>query len=91
MVVAWRDAASAPDAASRSVMVRVADADAHFTRARAAGARILQSPTDFPYGERQYTAEDPGGHVWTFSQSIRDVDPVEWGGALVDAPGSGRP
>ena len=37
-------------------------------------------PTDFPYGERQYSVEDPGGHRWTFSQSIADVDPRTWGG-----------
>ena len=24
-----------------------------------------------------------GGHRWTFSQSIADVDPAEWGGVLV--------
>ena len=46
------------------------------------GARILQPPTDFPYGERQYTAEDLGGHVWTFSESKADVDPASWGGLL---------
>jgi uncharacterized glyoxalase superfamily protein PhnB len=33
-------------------------------------------------GERQYSAEDLGGHVWTFSQSIADVDPASWGGIL---------
>jgi uncharacterized glyoxalase superfamily protein PhnB len=85
VVVAHRSAASAPHAASHSVMVRIADARAHFTRVQAAGARILQAPTDFPYGERQYTAEDPGGHIWTFSQSIRDVDPTTWGGLLLEA------
>jgi hypothetical protein len=30
--------------------------------------------------ERQYTAEDLGGHRWTFAQSIADVAPEEWGG-----------
>jgi uncharacterized glyoxalase superfamily protein PhnB len=64
------------------VLVRVEDADAHHQRAAGAGARITSPPTDYPYGERQYTAEDPGGHVWTFSQSIADVDPAEWGGEL---------
>jgi uncharacterized glyoxalase superfamily protein PhnB len=34
------------------------------------------------YGERQYTVEDPGGHRWTFSQSVADVDPADWGGEL---------
>jgi uncharacterized glyoxalase superfamily protein PhnB len=64
------------------VLVRVEDADAHHQRAAGAGARITSPPTDYPYGERQYTAEDPGGHVWTFSQSIADVDPADWGGEL---------
>lgn len=34
------------------------------------------------YCERQYAIEDPGGHTWTFSQTIADVAPEEWGGAL---------
>ena len=63
-----------------SIMVRVDDVRAHHDRAQAAGARILAVPTDFPYGERQYTAVDHAGHVWTFSESIADVDPRHWGG-----------
>jgi uncharacterized glyoxalase superfamily protein PhnB len=63
-----------------SVMVRVADVDGHHQHARQRGARILEPPTDYPYGERQYTVEDLGGHTWTFSQSIADVVPEEWGG-----------
>jgi uncharacterized glyoxalase superfamily protein PhnB len=47
------------------------------------GATVLGTPTDYPYGERQYSALDPGGHRWTFSQSIADVDPAAWGGELV--------
>lgn len=65
-----------------AVLVRVDDADRHHEHAKSNGARILQPPTDHPYGERQYTAEDIGGHVWTFSQSIADVDPASWGGTL---------
>lgn len=65
-----------------AVLVRVADADRHHEHAKESGARILQPPTDYPYGERQYTAEDLGGHVWTFSQSKADVDPASWGGTL---------
>lgn len=63
----------------RSLLVRVADAGAHLDRARDRGARIIAEPRDFPYGERQYTAEDPAGHHWTFSQSIADRAPEEWG------------
>jgi uncharacterized glyoxalase superfamily protein PhnB len=65
-----------------SVLMRVADADRHHEQAKKAGAKILTPPTDYPYGERQYNAEDLGGHVWTFSQSIADVDPASWGGTL---------
>jgi len=68
---------------SHSVMVRVEDVDAHFERSRRCGARILSPTADYPYGERQYTAEDLAGHVWTFSQSIADVAPEEWGGTSV--------
>ncbi|MEV0136045.1 VOC family protein [Dactylosporangium sp. NPDC050688] len=66
-----------------AVMVRVSDAQAHCERARAHGARILMEPTDFEYGERQYQAEDPAGHQWTFSETLADVAPEEWGGESV--------
>lgn len=69
---------------SFAVMVRVDDVDAHYKRALQAGARVLSPPTDYPYGERQYVVEDPGGHRWTFSQTIADVDPSTWGGTLVE-------
>ena len=67
-----------------AVMVRVADVDAHCAQARQAGARILGEPQTYFFGERQYAAEDIGGHVWTFSQSVADVAPEEWGGKLVE-------
>jgi uncharacterized glyoxalase superfamily protein PhnB len=63
-----------------SVMVRVPDVDAHHAAAQAAGVTSLSAPQTFPYGERQYSAVDCGGHVWTFSQSIADVVPEDWGG-----------
>ena len=66
---------------SFSVMVRVEDADSHFKHAEKAGAKILNPPADYPYGERQYVVEDIGGHRWTFSQTIADVDPSTWGEA----------
>jgi len=73
---------------THSIMVRIGDIDGHYACAVRGGAHILQPPTDFPYGERQYTAEDLGGHVWKFSQTIADVDPATWGGVLLkhDAP-----
>ena len=67
-----------------AILVRVADVDGHYERAARLGAKILNPPADYPYGERQYSVEDPGGHRWTFSQTVRDVDPGEWGGVLLD-------
>jgi len=85
VVVSAEPAASEPTARStHSVLVRVEDADAHHARARAAGARISNPPTTYPFGERQYSALDPCGHRWTFSQSVADVDPRDWGGSLAD-------
>jgi uncharacterized glyoxalase superfamily protein PhnB len=72
-----------PGGHDHSVMVRVEDARAHCERAREHGAEILTEPTDFQYGERQYSAADLAGHVWTFSESIADVAPEEWGGTTV--------
>lgn len=73
---------------THSVMVRVEDATAHCERARAQGAKILEEPTDHMYGERQYSAQDPWGHQWTFSQTLADVDPGDWGGCYVsESPG----
>jgi uncharacterized glyoxalase superfamily protein PhnB len=65
---------------SHSVMVRVEDVNRHHERAAERGARVVHAPADYPYGERQYTVEDLARHLWTFSQSIADVDPGEWGG-----------
>ena len=75
-----------PDPAHASthvMMLRVENIDAMFARAIAHGAEVVRNPTDYPYGERQCTLRDPGGHVWTLSQSIADVDPADWGGELL--------
>ncbi len=64
---------------SQYVTVHVENADEHFERARRLGAKILKAPADMPFGERQYTVEDPWGHRWTFSQSIADVALESWG------------
>jgi uncharacterized glyoxalase superfamily protein PhnB len=63
-------------------VVHVDDVDEHYEQAKRFGARIVQPPDDQPFGERQYTAEDPEGHRWTFSQSVADVLPGQWGATL---------
>lgn len=51
--------------------------DEHCARARAAGAHILEPPADQFYGHRTYRALDPEGHVWVFSQPVREVPIAE--------------
>jgi uncharacterized glyoxalase superfamily protein PhnB len=75
-----RSAAGEP---RHGTMVRVDDVDQHCDQAKRGGATIVRAPETHPYGERQYTAQDPGGHRWTFSQSVEDVDPADWGGELL--------
>ena len=72
------------------VMVRVGDVHAHYEHALERGATILLDPTDWPYGERQYEAQDAFGHRWTFSQTIADVAPEAWGGVSVHPREDGR-
>jgi uncharacterized glyoxalase superfamily protein PhnB len=72
-----------PGEVTHSVTVRVEDVHGHCARARKNGAHILMEPIDFEYGERQYEAEDFAGHHWTFSQTLADVAPEEWGGELI--------
>jgi uncharacterized glyoxalase superfamily protein PhnB len=62
------------------ILMHVDDVDRYHERARQAGARIVNPPADYPFGERQCTVEDIGGHRWTFSQTIADIDPKTWGG-----------
>lgn len=64
VVVTARDRSDRPGTCS--VMVRVDDADRHYERALAFGARSRSVPTDYPYGERQYSVEDFAGHVCLF-------------------------
>jgi len=53
-------------AATQMLAVYVEDPDAHFERARTAGARILYPPKDTDFGSREYHVADLEGHPWTF-------------------------
>lgn len=68
-----------PNEVSQYVLVHVDDVDRHFDQAKRFGARIVHPPTNMPFGERVYTAEDLASHRWTFSQSLADVAPEQWG------------
>jgi uncharacterized glyoxalase superfamily protein PhnB len=71
--------ASRPGRPPQSILVRIEDADAHCKCARDYGARIVGEPRSAEFGERQYSVEDLAGNYWTFSQTIADVDPHDWG------------
>lgn len=51
----------------------VADAEAVFAQAVAAGARVLQPLRDMFWGDLHGQIEDPYGHHWNISQHLRDV------------------
>jgi uncharacterized glyoxalase superfamily protein PhnB len=46
--------------------VIVEDADAHFARAQAAGAEILEAVEEKDYGGKGYSCRDIEGHLWYF-------------------------
>jgi uncharacterized glyoxalase superfamily protein PhnB len=50
--------------------VEVDGVDAHFERARAAGATILREPEEPGIGHRIYSVEDLEGHRWMFGQPV---------------------
>jgi uncharacterized glyoxalase superfamily protein PhnB len=56
--------------ATAGVNVYVDDVDAHFERAKAAGAKINEEPADQDFGDRRYIAEDLEGHDWFFAQRL---------------------
>jgi uncharacterized glyoxalase superfamily protein PhnB len=80
-----------PGEVTHSMVLRVEDASAVFESAKASGATVVMEPTDFEYGELQATVDDPWGHRWTLSETLRDVAPEEWGGITVEVGSGGRP
>jgi uncharacterized glyoxalase superfamily protein PhnB len=62
---------------TQHLYVYVDGIDAHFERAKKAGAKIVEEPKDQFYGDRRYGAEDPEGHCWFFAEHVRDVSAEE--------------
>ena len=67
---------------TQSLTIFVDDVVAHFARAKAAGAVIVEELNVTPYGERQYGTVDMAGHLWLFSQHVEDVSPEQWGAVM---------
>ena len=70
-------------AVSHQVMLKVADVAEVVERATVQGAQLVDPLHDWQYGERQATITDPFGHQWVLNQTLRDVEPEEWGGQTV--------
>ncbi len=69
---------------TQSLTIFVEEVDAHYERAKAAGAKIVEEPHETVYGEYQCAAEDLEGHLWIFSRHARDLDPREWGAQVAE-------
>jgi uncharacterized glyoxalase superfamily protein PhnB len=69
---------------TQSLTIFVEDVEAHYNKAKAAGAKIVEELNETPYGEFQYGVEDLDGHHWLFARHARDVNPEDWGAKLAD-------
>ncbi len=72
-----------PGVVTQLIKLRVPDVDAAFARARDHGAAVVEEPMTHVYGERSCMVEDLAGHRWELTQTVRDVDPEEWGGTAI--------
>jgi uncharacterized glyoxalase superfamily protein PhnB len=59
--------------ATQALYVYVENLDAHFERARSAGAQITSPPKDTDFGAREYHVRDLEGHPWTFGTYLPEV------------------
>lgn len=71
-----------------SVMLHVfvPDVDALAERAAAAGAEVLQPPTDMFHGDRTVILKDPSGHLWVFLTHLEDLSAQELARRSATAP-----
>ncbi len=68
---------------TQNLCIHLADGlDEHCARARAAGGSIIQEPQDQFHGDRTYRIVDPEGHIWSFSQKLREMTAAELEAAL---------
>ena len=70
---------------TQSLTIFVDDVEAHYQKAKAAGANIVEELNQTPYGEFQYGVEDLDGHHWLFARHARDVSPEDWGATVATA------
>ena len=59
---------------TQALCVYVVDLDAHFERARAAGAKIMSPPKATDFGSRGYSVLDLEGHLWKFGTYLPNAE-----------------
>ena len=74
-----------------SLMFYVADVDAHFAKALAAGGVVMNPLKDQFYGDRSGTITDPFGHIWTIATHTEDVTPQEMQRRMAELSANGQP
>lgn len=67
---------------SVTLHLHVADADAAFARAVAAGATVLMPLENMFWGDRYGIVEDPFGHSWSIAHRVRELSPQEMQAAV---------
>jgi PhnB protein len=60
-----------------SVFLYIADVDAVFARAVAAGGQAHSEPQDMFWGDRMAALRDPFGHEWVIATHVEEVTPEE--------------
>ncbi|NBM17387.1 VOC family protein [Streptomyces sp. GC420] len=65
--------------------VFVPDVDGLAERAEAAGAEVVEPPTDTFHGNRTVILKDPFGHIWVFLTHLEDLSEEELGRRFADA------
>jgi len=74
-----------------SLLFYVADVDARFAQAIAAGATVKQEVKDQFYGDRTGTLVDPFGHIWTIATHKEDVSVEEMQKRMAAMMAGGKP
>jgi len=73
-----------------TLLFYVADVDAQFAKALAAGGTVKQGLKDQFYGDRSGTITDPFGHIWTIATHKEDVSPDEMQRRMAEMPPDGQ-
>jgi hypothetical protein len=71
----WESTTCEPDPRLRGLIEGpyLPEVDAHYDRAKAAGAEIVVELRNTEYGSREYSARDPEGHVWHFGTYLPEM------------------